>query len=217
MCTLPMPSTHHEQSTTIGSILKAYESGVALPQRIVLRCNGAILESSDTISKLNINLDKVILIEAVAQTSPNSSDSIFQREPLHARSINNVVMRTEASMDQQGPVKQTSLSDRFTHALPYNLQPPPGVDKIRLVNVMNLICKYEGTDKNALSEHLLTYGELMLLFTMVDFVHEKLAELRDLQGSNFRSFTGEFHSNWHQSVDRYHILTPNQRTIVYSF
>ena len=126
-------------------------------------------------------------------------------------------MKTEASMDQQSPMKHASLSDSFTHALPYHLLPPPGVDKIRLVNVMNLICKYEGTDKNALSEHLLTYGELILLFTMVDFVHEKLAELRDLRGPTFTSFTGEFHSSRHQSVDRYHMLTLNQRTIVYSF
>lgn len=112
-------------------------------------------------------------------------------------------------MDQQNPTKLAPSSDNFTHALPYHLLPPPGVDKIRLVNVMNLICKYEGTDRNALNEHLLTYGELILLFTMVDFVQEKLAELRDLRGPNFTSFTGELHSSCYHNVDRYHILTQN--------
>lgn len=185
-------STHHEQITTIGSILKAYESGVALPQKIVLQFNGSILQPTDTVSKLSTNLDKVILIEAVAQTTSTPSNSTSQRDPLQPRSINDVVIKSEASMDLQTPTKRAPLSDgSITHALPYQLLPPPGVDKHRLVNVMNLICKYEGTDRNALNEHILTYGELMLLFTMVDFVHEKLAQLRDTRGPTFTSFTGE--------------------------
>ncbi|PCG92705.1 Hypothetical protein PENO1_087350 [Penicillium occitanis (nom. inval.)] len=176
--------------TTIGSILKAYESGVALPQKIVLQCDGSILQPADTVSKLSTNRDKVILIEAVAQTTSNPSNSTSQRDPLQPRSTNDVVIKSEASMDHQIPKKHAPPSDgSIIHALPYQLKPPPGVDKHRLVNVMNLICKYEGTDKNALNEHILTYGELMLLFTMVDFVHEKLAQLRDTRGPNFTSFT----------------------------
>lgn len=165
---------------------------MALPQKIVLQCNGSILQSTDTVSKLNTNFDKVILIEAVAQTTSNSFKNTSQRDPLQPRSTNDVVIKSEASMDQQFPTKHALPSDgTITHALPYQLLPPPGVDKSRLVNVMNLICKYEGTDKNALNEHILTDGELMLLFTMVDFVHEKLAQLRDTRGPNFTSFTGE--------------------------
>jgi hypothetical protein len=140
---------------------------------------------------MNTSLDKVILIEAVTQSTSKSSNSTLQRDPLQSRSTNDVVIKTEASMDQQTPTKHTPPSNGIIHALPYQLLPPPGVDKIRLINVMNLICKYEGTDKNALNDHILTYRELMLLFTMVDFVHEKLAQLRDLQGPNFTSFTGE--------------------------
>uniref|UniRef100_A0A093UP25 Nuclear GTPase SLIP-GC n=1 Tax=Talaromyces marneffei PM1 TaxID=1077442 RepID=A0A093UP25_TALMA len=177
-------------ASTAGSILKAYQSGVALAQKIVLRCNGTILESTDTVSKFNTSLDKVVVIEAVAQSTSTFSNHTSQRDPLHARSTNDVAINTEASMDQQTPTKHTlpSAGD-IVHALPYQLPPSPEIDRLQLVNVMNLICKYEGTDKNALNEHLLTYGELMLLFTMIDFVHEKLAHLRDQQGATFTSFS----------------------------
>jgi hypothetical protein len=190
-----MLSTHDQQNTTTGSILKAYESGVALPQKIVLRCNGCTLQPADTVSKLSTNLEKVILFEAVTQTTSKFPNNTSQRDPLQARSTNDVVIKTEASMDQQTPTKHAPPSDGIDHALPYQSLPPPGVDKFRLVNVMDLICNYEGTDKNALTEHTLTYGELMLLFTMVDFVHEKQAQLRDLRGPNFTSFTSELSVN----------------------
>ncbi|EED18160.1 conserved hypothetical protein [Talaromyces stipitatus ATCC 10500] len=188
--------------TTAASILKAYESGVALPQKLALRCDSYILQPTDTIAKLNPNLDKVILIEAVTLTGSKPSNNTSQRGPLQTRSENDVMIKTETGT----PVKQASPSlNSIAHALPYQLLPPPGIDRRRLVTVMDLICKYEGTSKNALTEHKLIYGELMLLFTMVDFIHEKLAQLRDNQGASFTSFNV---ADRQSILDQWLALTP---------